>query len=508
LQALRRIEPMRTKDTVIRTGAFAILSVVAGSAGAAGFQVNTQGIKAMGSSFAGTAATAEDPTTVAYNPAGMMMLEGTQASAGLHALLTRTKYNVQARRTLIEGDEGFVPGSGRGRVDENSFVPHAYLTHRLSANAAAGLGIYVPFGNASDFPGDFVGRYHAQSSDIATVNLNPVFAFRPHEQVSLGFGAIVQFIDADISNEIDLGHNLANSIIEQQNGVSDGERDAIIGALSHDFDVENDIRGDNVAFALNLGVLWEPQDGTRLGLSYHSKVQHVIDGRARRPQTNDDAFRNRLVGTLENLGVPNPEEVTQGALGPLGAAGGDIRTVVDLPEVLNLGIAQELNSQWTVMGGATFTRWSRIDELRFEFPDGSADGGESFAQGLPELRRRDLVQPLRFRDSWRYGVGAMYELDESWAFRAGIAYDETPVRNARARTARLPDNDRILLSAGTTFRFDAFDARQSIDLAYMFVRVRSSRIDNEEAAARTRHRLEGDFRTRAHMFGVQYNHQF
>ena len=240
---------MGKSDLLIRSGVFAILAGTAGSAGAAGFQVNTHGIKALGQAYAGSAATPEDASTIAYNPAGMVELDGTWFSGGGHALFTRTRYDVQARRTLIEGDEGFVPGFGRGRAEENSYIPHAYVSHRLSDNAAAGIGLNVPFGNASGYPGDFVGRYHAQSANIRTLNLNPAFAFNLTDRLSVGAGAIVQFIDADISNDIDLGHNLANSIITDQDIKADAEDQAIIDTLSHNFDVGNEIEGDNVTLS-------------------------------------------------------------------------------------------------------------------------------------------------------------------------------------------------------------------------------------------------------------------
>lgn len=37
----------------------------------------------------------------------------------------------------------------------------------------------------------------------------------------------------------------------------------------------------------------------------------------------------------------------------------------------------------------------------------------------------------------RYGLGLTYNHSEKWTFRAGIAYDETPVSN-QYRTARIP----------------------------------------------------------------------
>src|SRR4029453_5577574 len=46
--------------------------------GAAGFLLNEQSGRGLGSAFAGEGALAMDPTTVYYNPAGMVLVPGTQ----------------------------------------------------------------------------------------------------------------------------------------------------------------------------------------------------------------------------------------------------------------------------------------------------------------------------------------------------------------------------------------------------------------------------------------------
>ena len=56
---------------------------LARNVGAAGFQVNEQSARGLGSAFAGEAAAAEDASTIFFNPAGMTRLSGTQfVSAG------------------------------------------------------------------------------------------------------------------------------------------------------------------------------------------------------------------------------------------------------------------------------------------------------------------------------------------------------------------------------------------------------------------------------------------
>ena len=71
-------------------GVFLIaLCVVVSSAGiasAAGFAVSEKSVKGLGSAFAGGAASAEDASTVYYNPAGMVRLPGIQVEAGLSAI--------------------------------------------------------------------------------------------------------------------------------------------------------------------------------------------------------------------------------------------------------------------------------------------------------------------------------------------------------------------------------------------------------------------------------------
>src|SRR5947207_13433754 len=71
---------------------------------AAGFQVNEQSARGLGSAFAGEAAAAEDASTIFFNPAGMTRLSGTQfVSSGFVVKPTGNFHNEGSRLNSAVG---------------------------------------------------------------------------------------------------------------------------------------------------------------------------------------------------------------------------------------------------------------------------------------------------------------------------------------------------------------------------------------------------------------------
>jgi len=50
-------------------------------------------------------------------------------------------------------------------------------------------------------------------------------------------------------------------------------------------------------------------------------------------------------------------------------------------------------------------------------------------------------------------VGGIYRPNEHWSFRAGLAYDMSPIPDSR-RTARIPGEDRYWLAFGAAYQID------------------------------------------------------
>src|SRR2546421_12101161 len=95
----------------------ASLVSLARNVGAAGFQVNEQSARGLGSAFAGEAAAAEDASTIFFNPAGITRLSGTQfVSAGVVIKPTVNFHNEAARPNSAVGGRPLSGGNDGNRT--------------------------------------------------------------------------------------------------------------------------------------------------------------------------------------------------------------------------------------------------------------------------------------------------------------------------------------------------------------------------------------------------------
>src|SRR3989449_3992126 len=101
--------------------------------GAAGFQVNEQSARGLGSAFAGEAAAAEDASTIFFNPAGMTRLSGTQFVSAGFAIKPSVNFHNQGSRLNSAVGGGTLSGSNDGNggpmaLPQNPFISPAPLS--------------------------------------------------------------------------------------------------------------------------------------------------------------------------------------------------------------------------------------------------------------------------------------------------------------------------------------------------------------------------------------------
>ncbi|TVP58080.1 MAG: hypothetical protein EA349_05195 [Halomonadaceae bacterium] len=178
---------------------------------------------------------------------------------------------------------------------------------------------------------------------------------------------------------------------------------------------------------------------------------------------------------------------------------------VTFPEIATVSFYQELTERFALAGGATWTNWSRLPEIRFTYTDSSNRGGSDITGSGDDVRRRDLVQPFAWENTWRYGLGLIFTASERWTFRAGAARDESPVPDEIRRTPRGPDNDRTIGSLGLTW---TPSSRYSIDAGYTFTRFDKADIASPENPAGTGHVIDGNYEGRLHTAALQINYRF
>jgi long-chain fatty acid transport protein len=374
------------------------------TANAAGFALIEQSVPGMGTAYAGAAATADSVDTLYFNPAGMTRLPGTRTGAAIHLIEPNTEFNNEGTRDAVGNP---ILGGDGGDASDLAAVPYFYLTHQLNDKTWLGLAVNAPFGLTTEYKSDWVGRYHAIKSRVTTVNINPSIAYRVNDQFSFALGVSAMYLDGEFTNAVDFG------LIMNP-------------ALAGQFDGKSKITGNDWAWGGNVGLLFEPSEDTRIGIHYRSEVKQKLKG--------DAKFR-----------LPNPA---------LAAAfpNSDVKVDVDLPATASLSGFHQLNREWAVVGDYTWTGWSSIPELRFKFDSGLPDG----------------VATFDWKDTSRVAIGTIYTPENSdWTYRLGAAYDESPIKEAASRSARLPDADRIWLSVGAGF-YPSADLRIDFGYAHLF----------------------------------------
>ena len=95
----------------------------------------------------------------------------------------------------------------------------------------------------------------------------------------------------------------------------------------------------------------------------------------------------------------------------------------------------------------------------------------------------------------RYSLGLVYLLDNTWSFRGGFAYDESPVPSPVRLTARIPDPDRYWLAFGIRDSPDVADPRRPVVRPHL----RAPGVHAEPDPV-TGARLIGNFNANANLF--------
>ena len=100
----------------LRTVPALLLLAFSGAASAAAFQLLEQNASGLGNAYAGSAAVADNASTIFFNPAGMTQLTGFQFSAGVVGVGPSYEYRDQAG-VKSGGDAGrrFVGGQGEAK---------------------------------------------------------------------------------------------------------------------------------------------------------------------------------------------------------------------------------------------------------------------------------------------------------------------------------------------------------------------------------------------------------
>ncbi len=417
------------KLNTLYTGLFVLASVASVQAG--GYQLNEYSATGLGRAFAGAGIVGDDYSAIAFNPAGMT-LKGTGGQVGM----TTVQLHGNITGHLVKNSDSSVINGPEAKMNLFKTLPSFFAQHKINEKWFAGFGVYTPFGLATKYDYKWFGATHGTTTELEVLDLAPAVAYRPIKQLSIGASLIFRYVHGNLINELPM-----NYILTGMHGSSN----------------QMDLDGWDTAY--NFGIMYEPTQTTRFGVSYRRSWPHTVKG------------KNRIKGAIGPLSVLNNSW--------------EARSRMQLPDQLTLSAFHKLNDKVGLSATAKWTRWSVFDDFIL-YSD--VNGGTT------------SVIPEKWENVWSYSLGLDYYFNKNWTFRVGTSYDPTPVSTAKYRTARIPDNDRFWLTAGASYTLDKI----TVDVGYSHLFMKTGMIDNNDGYTT----LKGKVKSYSNMFGLQVQYDF
>jgi long-chain fatty acid transport protein len=337
----------------------------------------------VGLAGAGYAARAEDAATVFTNPAGMTRIDQPSLMLGAQPVYLHLDFNPDGNTSAVAST---LPGSGAADSgDSNGWLPAGglYYVHPVNDRLRLGMALNGYFGLALDYQDDWVGRYYLREGTLQAAAIQPAIAWKVNDWLSVGAGvaALYGIMDAEIAvNNID--------------------------PLLPDGQLKIDDEDWTAQF--NLGLLIEPQKGTRLGLTYLSEADL------------DFSVRTKFSGLGPGLAT---------SLGNRGLLNAKLDLGLKMPQAVMFSVYHELTDRLALMANLGWQDWSRFGMVEV---------------GVYSLTDTSLTKDLDYKDTWHAALGAEFQVADAWQLTGGVAYDSA-----------MMDDDQVspMLPVSETWRF-------------------------------------------------------
>ena len=253
---------------------------------------------------------ADDPTAIAFNPAGLTQVEGSQFSAGF----TITNGWVEHRSSQ---------GVKEDILDKWQTIPYCFITTNLSnkGNITLGLGITAPNGLSTEWSQTGFARYVATFSELVVIDINPSIAYKIADNLSMGMGISCYYSTAVLGGIADYG-NLVG----------------LPGAL----DGEAKLEAKGYSWGYNFGVLYKLNERHSFAATFKSPFTIEYEGDSK--YTNIPDFMG---------------------LGP--SFDSDLETAIDFPAIVVLGYAYHPTDRLKLEFNLDWTNWETLDHVTVDF---------------------------------------------------------------------------------------------------------------------------------------------
>ncbi len=343
---------MARRTILIRVLTLLISGILSRKASANGFRLPDQDAfaTARGEAFV---ATADNPSAIYYNPAGLTQLEGSNLRGGL--------YGIYVDSSFTPPSVAFNHGQTYNNQDYFAAIPQIFYAYTpTNMPLSFGLGVYAPFGGKSSWPQDTGFRTVALDGSLTYVTINPAVAYKLLPSLSIGGGVMVNYA------KMELGQGLISSYLPPN-----------INFFR--------FTGDGWSVGYNLGVLWQPHENISIGANFRSSATVTLNG-----QTEFEQF---------------------GVAGFYPATSRSAHTDLQFPLTATVGISYRPTSNWNVEFDADYTDWSSFGSTTIHQanpPAPMSPDGVSLTLDWQASWMYELGATRYFVNGWHASAGVVY----------------------------------------------------------------------------------------------------
>lgn len=397
---------------------------------AGGIMIYEAGHEGTGLANAGSAVMASDPSILMTNPAGISQLAGTQINFNAQLILGDVSFS-RDNANSFGGNEG---GNALKYLPGSSF----FISHQLDERSSIGFGMYGNFGLALDYDDDWAGRYFAQESAIIGVSFQPTYAYKITDDLSVGLGP--RFMLGYFRTEVAVNNNVL--------GLGNAED----GQLRY--------KDTDWGTGANVGVLYNLNERTKLGLAWTSKIKLKFEDKPELKKITNPLLRlalNRLDADQLNVDMNVPQTVTT-------------------------SVSYQFDPQWTLLGSLGWQDWSDFGKVGVEVDT--------------DLGSTSRTAQRQYKDTWHASIGAQHQINPKLRWNVGLGYDSSAVDD-KDRTVDNPMNEAWRLATGVSYALqDDVDVHMSYTLIYL------GDMDVQQTKARSGGSVSGEYKNAAlHVLG-------
>jgi long-chain fatty acid transport protein len=405
-------------------GAGIALLATAPAALAAGFAIFEPGAKATGMAGA-SIASADDGSSMFYNPAGLASNDKFIASVGVTLIKPTTSF---------EGDSPY-PGKGYSAdmKSQTFFPPNLFVAAPIAKNVNLAFGTWFPNGLSTAWqnPDTFAGRFLSQRIDLRQYAVGLQVSAQLTDWLSIGAGPELRVSDVKLQRNAAVFSPYSNSFVD----------------AAH-VDIQSQGFATNLTWAA--GIQIKPFCNFTLGISYHGAVNQKYTGNA--------TFYQISTGHAD-LDAAVAKQIPMNTNVPA-------QTTVQYPALTAFGAAYKFTDNLTVEVAATYTQWSVFDATVLSF---SAVNG---------IQAPTATLAHNWKDVWSYRIGMNYQATPKFGFQLGALYDQTPQPNTDLGPL-LPDANRTGVSFGLGYKIGKASSIEFGNL-FLFFHDRSTSGQNQD----------------------------